>query len=173
MALSWLAATGFTASLSMIIVSCLQSVDAEKYAFAGVIVGLSVKFGLNIWLIPAYGMTGAGMATFGGFAVMAAAQLILLNRKFGRVTAGRAFYIKLMKAVLPMAIFLYVIEQLFQLSGWESRIGATIEVGLLVLGGAIVFCIFALRIGVLTEREWALLPFGEKLYRIHQRRGII
>ncbi|OAN09994.1 polysaccharide biosynthesis protein [Exiguobacterium undae] len=173
MALSWLAATGFTASLSMIIVSCLQSVDAEKYAFAGVIVGLAVKFGLNIWLIPAYGMTGAGMATFGGFAVMAAAQLILLNRKFGRVTAGRAFYIKLMKAVLPMAIFLYVIEQLFQLSGWESRIGATIEVGLLVLGGAIVFCIFALRIGVLTEREWALLPFGEKLYRIHQRRGII
>ena len=40
-ALSWLAATAFTASLSMIIVSCLQSVDAEKYAFVGVVAGAS------------------------------------------------------------------------------------------------------------------------------------
>ena len=72
-----------------------------------------------------------------------------------------------------MALFLYIIEQLFRLSGWENRIGATLEVGLLVLGGAVVFCLFALRMGVLTEREWALLPFGEKLYRMHQHRRII
>ncbi|HBQ76381.1 MAG TPA: polysaccharide biosynthesis protein [Exiguobacterium sp.] len=172
-ALSWLAATAFTASLSMIIVSCLQSVDAEKYAFVGVVAGLLIKLGLNIYLIPLYGMIGAGMATFGGFAVMAAAQLLLLNRKFGRVTAGRPFYVRLLKAVIPMALFLYIVEQLFRLSGWENRVGATLEVALLVLGGAGIFCLFALRMGVLTEREWAVLPFGEKLYRMHQHRRII
>ena len=117
-------------------------------------------------------MTGAGMATFGGFAVMAAAQLILLNRKFGRVTAGRAFYIKLIKAVLPMAIFLYVIEQLFQLSGWESRIGATIEVGLFCSRWSRVFLYLRVTDRGLDRCEWAMLPFGEKLYRIQQRGGL-
>lgn len=172
-ALSWLAATAFTASLSMIIISCLQSVDAEKYAFAGVVLGLVIKLLLNIYLLPRYGMIGAGMATFGGFAMMASAQLILLNRKFGRVTAGRIFYVRLLQAIIPMALFLYVVERLFQWAGFETRIGAMFEVGLLVIGGALIFCIFALRRRVLTEREWSLLPFGDKLYRIHHRRKII
>ncbi|MCY1692677.1 polysaccharide biosynthesis C-terminal domain-containing protein [Exiguobacterium sp. SL14] len=76
--LIWLAATAFAASIAMMIVSCLQSVDAEKYALVGVLVGLGAKLALNLYFIPRYGMIGAGMATFGGFAVMAA-QWILLN----------------------------------------------------------------------------------------------
>lgn len=171
--LIWLAATAFAASIAMMIISCLQSVDAEKYALVGVLVGLGAKLVLNLYFIPRYGMIGAGMATFGGFAVMAAAQWTLLNRKFGRVSAGNTFYRRLVLPVLAMGVFLYLIETFFQLFELETRIGAALEVGVLVVGGAIIYGSMALRVRALTEQEWALLPLGDKLYQMYQRRRSI
>jgi len=169
-ALIILASSAFFASLSMIIVSCLQAVDAEKYAFVGVCAGLAAKLTMNIWLLPRYGMIGAGMATFLGFAVMALSQTVLLNRKFGRVTAGSRFYTKLAVSLSPMALFLVLMDRLFESYGFDSRLGSLVEVGVLIAGGGALFLYMMLKTRLLTEQEWGLLPFGEKIMIYEQRR---
>lgn len=46
--------------------------------------GAAVNVGLNLWLIPAYGIRGAAMATAASFAVVLAITLVAVERMFAR-----------------------------------------------------------------------------------------
>lgn len=93
----------------------------------------------NFWLIPAFGLEGAGMAVLLTAIAINAARVVVNKRAFGLVTID-ACLLKPIGAAIPAGTVLWVVERLVPGTGWLDLIVgvpalvATYLIGLVALG---------------------------------------
>jgi len=78
---------------------------------------LAVGFLANFWLIPAFGLEGAGMAVLLSAAAVNAARVVVNKRIFGLVTIDGCF-LKPVIAAIPAGGAVWLIERTIPGSGW-------------------------------------------------------
>lgn len=164
-ALVLLATSTFAASLAVASMTCLQAIDEERTAAFGMAFAILVKIGVNVWLVPRFGIEGAAIGTSFAFLMMAVFNFNYLDKKVPLGTFRLHHYFILFKTALPMAIILlglnvYATERLY------DRLHAFTWLGLMIVSGAGLYIWRLLRDRVLTVEEWEMIPFGNRLINL-------
>ncbi|MFD2611543.1 putative polysaccharide biosynthesis protein [Paenibacillus gansuensis] len=166
-----LALTAVFSSLNIISGALLQGAGAVKAPAVHLFAAAAAKIGLNLALIPFFGIDGAAAAAVLAFALAAALNLRALAKHTGARTQLRAL-IRPAAAALAMAAVLLA----FQLA-WNAAVSAAAPelparlnmTALALLGialGAAVYGAVALRTRAVTEAELARVPKSRKLLLI-------
>lgn len=152
--------------------SIAQSQNKYRRSLQAAGVGLIVKGVTTFPLTRQFGTIGASLSTLLGLA----AALILLHYACEQETrnyyrqqhfAGKLF-ICLAGMIIVLLCYYGSISILFGMV--QSRGFALLAAVFGVLIGGSAFLILAIRLRLLTIREWLMLPFGSKLLRIHWKR---
>ncbi len=131
--------------------------------------GGALKWVLNVWLVPGWGITGAALATVLAFAAVACLNLRRIWSK-GWLTNIGGVIARLCWCSLLMVFFLLVYMKLWQLFVPVSRAGAVCEsLSASVIGGLLfIYCM--IRMKIFTDEELSGLPFGSALSKLKKRR---
>lgn len=156
----------FFVSIMMSVSVILQKFDFVKrqiFFFGGTMV---VKWLLNIWLIPVYGITGAALASVVSLAVLVLIFLYVLKKYVSLSLLDIVPWAKSLFALLLMLItvkmFNYGAIQWLQP---DSRLDYLWIVVFSCMIGAILYLGTLLKLNVFTERELRELPYREKLVK--------
>ena len=109
---------------------CLNAISHPKYAFLSIFAGILVNIGLNVFLIPVYGMEGAALATviaMGLNAVLAYAFL----RKVITIRYDWLFVLKMVIVSLLMCAFLLAFKYVLPITNVILLLTAFVAGGLL------------------------------------------
>ncbi|PSL48525.1 O-antigen/teichoic acid export membrane protein [Salsuginibacillus halophilus] len=115
----------------------LQGVNQPVRAAAVVIGGALVKAGLNVWLVPIYGLEAAAGTTLGVYTFIAFIHTAMIRKRLAYTTQRRVLFVSAIGSLLIAAAVglpLFVIE----IEAW-SRLAALIYSGAAVAGGVIIF----------------------------------
>lgn len=161
-ALILLATSTFAASLAVASMTCLQAIDREWVAARGMVIAIAVKSVMNIWLVPPYGIDGAAVGTSVAFLVMASFNFRSLDKTIPLGAFRFDHYKLLIKTLVPMIGVLVALNLIAE--RWvDSRLQAFGWLILMVILGAAVYIWRVMSSRVLTIREWELIPFGNRL----------
>ncbi|TCI50781.1 polysaccharide biosynthesis protein [Exiguobacterium sp. SH1S21] len=164
-ALVLLSTSTFAASLAVASMTCLQAIDKERTAAFGMLFAMIVKFAINLLLVPRYGIDGAAVGTSLAFLAMAAFNFNRLDQNIPLGTFRLHHYGLLLKTVLPMGIVLLGLNALASESLY-NRVNALGWLGLMVVCGGALYVWRAVREQVLTIEEWEMIPFGNRLINL-------
>lgn len=164
----------YSAYLSFCLDCAYSSRDSARsgtYRFpaVSVLAGGALKWVLNVWLVPGWGITGAALATVLAFAAVACLNLRRIWSK-GWLTNIGGVIARLCWCSLLMVFFLLVYMKLWQLFVPVSRAGAVCEsLSASVIGGLLfIYCMIKMKI--FTDEELSGLPFGSALSKLKKRR---
>lgn len=167
-----LAGTAAFSVVQIVSSAILQGLGAEKAAAVHLLAAASVKVGLNVWLVPVWGIEGAAVSAVAAYAVAAALNLLRLGRfRFIRFS-WRDYALKPLLSVAVMALVAAcsVFGMDAMLSGafpdvsYRGRQTAVAVVS--VAFGAAAFGIMLFRTGAVRPSELAAVPkLGPKLAR--------
>lgn len=146
-------------SLIIMYTAMLQITEEYRIQAVGVLSGLAVKLGLNILLLPDYGVFGAAIATVTGLAIYAAVLHWKVRQRYH--IAFRNFVVRWTLTLMVMSIILQLIVQLPHHTRISALVVSLIGVG---VGGMIVATAM-IKFKILTKAEWSYLPFGDKVIR--------
>ena len=86
---------------------CLNAVSCPKYAFLSIAVGIIANVGLNILLIPKYGMEGSAMATVIAMIINSALAYLLLRKvipvRYNWISAAKMAIVSLIMCAFLLA----------------------------------------------------------------------
>lgn len=152
--------------------SIAQAQNSYRSSFQAAGIGLVIKLLTTIWLTKLWGNAGASLATLLGLL----AALLFLQKKSAlgnlKYLNQQGFLRHLIYCLLLMAASLFgyygVLQILF--GQVESRLATLIIclIGVMLGGGTFVFA--AIRLHLLSIREWLMLPFGKKILRLRLRK---
>lgn len=174
-ALAILAFTALFSTLGMTSSGILQGVGQVRLPARNLLIGVGIKLGLNLLLIPLWDIRGAAVATVTGYAVAATLNLIAL-----RVRVGNVFHLRRTGAAMATATVLMAIAAIGTMkgamalaAGWESTRLAMTAVSLSgVTAGAIVYGAAVLMLGVMERQELERIPkIGSKLVGLLDQYG--
>lgn len=154
------------ATLIMIDNSILQSLNQFVVTIAGLVIGLLVKISFNQWAVVRFGAIGASWITV--FALLCMAGFLMQQLRKERLMAFKqGFLLKLILISIIMLLAVRVVMPLGSLltATWSPRMTALVNSGLGVLVGVLVFMLLALKLKLLTLREWLLLPQADRWLR--------
>ncbi|MFT3657075.1 lipid II flippase MurJ [Bacillus sp. B01(2024)] len=159
----------FFASIALTAAAILQGAGHTVFPAMSVLAGGGLKWVLNVWLVPGWGITGAALATVLAFAAVACLNLQRIWSK-GWLTNIGGIIARLCWCTLLMASFLLVYTKLWQLFVPVSRTGAVCEsLSASVIGGLLfIYCM--MRMKIFTDEELSSLPFGNALSKLKKRR---
>lgn len=156
----------FWLSLILTMTSVLQGLGRVIVPATLLLVGLAIKWLCNLWLLPAYGIMGAAIASNGGFAFIAMGLYMYLHSIWKIRFASIRFYANLILASLFMIVtvlaWTFVADGLL-FDGLSSRLGAMFTTLTSVGLGATVFLLTIANSRVIAEKEWFLLPMGRRM----------
>jgi len=118
--------------------TCLNALDRPRDSFRVTAVAVAANIGLNLYLIPAYGIVGASAATLVTMVLNAALAYYALSRSI-RVTIEPRSVGNIVLAALIMAVVLAAYSLVVPLSNVFVVLGAV------ALGG-LVYCLVLLRL---------------------------
>ncbi|PTM54813.1 putative polysaccharide biosynthesis protein [Desmospora activa] len=174
-ALVILAFTALFSTLGMTSSGILQGVGQVRLPARNLLIGVGVKLGLNLLLIPLWDIRGAAIATVTGYAVAATLNLIALRGRLGQV-----FYLRRTGLAIFVATTLMVIATVGTMKGitvltvgWESTRLAMTAVSLSgVAAGALVYGAAVLMLGAMERQELERIPkIGPKLVGLLDQYG--
>lgn len=158
----------FFAPINAVMIGILQSAGHVILPAVIVLIGLLAKIIANGILIPGYGITGAAFATNIGLFVITMILRFFLRKMLGKRFVERGTFTHLFSALgmMAFAVFavFFIVDPLFSVIG-SGRLLATVQSLFASAIGAFVFLIAILKIGLFTEQELDMLPYGEKLKR--------
>ncbi|WP_043941566.1 polysaccharide biosynthesis protein [Weissella cibaria] len=168
-ALSWFVLAIVPATLMTIATSALQSFDRTRGLIWLVWVTMTVKAGLNVWLIPHWGITGASIATTVALLPILGYALLRLPRTLWQGWLPQKWWLKLLGTLVVTGAFAkmatMVSDSLFGVSRGASVLTAVVA----VIVGAVAFVVMVATTDLLTTEEWEALPKGDRLYAILKR----
>ncbi|MGO2638200.1 MAG: lipid II flippase MurJ, partial [Enterococcus viikkiensis] len=153
--------------------SIAQSQNQYRSSLQAAGVGLLVKLVTTGGLTKQFGTVGASLSTLLGLMV----SLSILHLASDRLTRGysserhfmRHLFICLGGMVMVMLCYYGGVSLLF---GAVTKRSVALLVAVLgVAFGGSAFLFLAMRLRLLTIREWLMLPFGSKLLRLKWKRG--
>lgn len=145
-------------AVTHIFTALLQALDKPFLPVANMAVAMVLKIVLNIVLIRAVGITGAAVATVIAYFIAAFLNFIALSRLIG--TNGKILraFVKTLAAGACMTCFILVFKGFIE--------NLYLRLLITAVGGAFLYLVVMLYIGLFTDEELRELPFGKKLLGI-------
>jgi PST family polysaccharide transporter len=166
-ALAILAFTALFSTLGMTSSGILQGVGQVSLPARNLLIGVGVKFLLNLFLIPLWDIRGAAVATVTGYAVATSLNLLALRGKLGNLFRLKrtGFSMVVATGLMIVAVVATMKGTLMAVAGWEStRLAMTVVSLTGVTAGALVYGSAALFLGVMEPNELMRIPkIGPKL----------
>lgn len=162
-------------TLNIITGSLLQGLGNVKAPAVHLLAAALVKIGLNIWLVPLWGVDGAAVAGIVSFALAALLNLLALIRDLQLRGSWKAGILRplLILAVMSIAVgcVLWLVPPVLTACGIRSERGIATLVTLFgVVVGVAAFGISAIRFGAITASDLQSVPklrkFAAKLERL-------
>lgn len=157
-------------AVQIVSTNLLQGLGLAKLPALYLFLAAVLKLILNVLLVPRWGIEGAAAAAVITFLIAAALNIRAIVKYTGVRFSWRNYGLKpavalgIMGAVLWFLLF--ILPQGLALFSLQTRLEQTIIALVAVLIGTAVYVLSALRLGVISEQEWGLLP---QLHRRLQR----
>jgi polysaccharide transporter, PST family len=157
-------------SLSLTLAAILQGLGSSLATALIVLVGVVVKYTLNVLLIPSFETVGAGVSTLLAYMTIVCLQILMIRIKgikgFVNLDKMGKIIIASLMMVITIISYLTLLNFIFQEISSDSRLFSTFAAltALLVGGGTFLFVV--LRIHIFNESELLLIPGGDKLTTI-------
>ncbi|MGM7724470.1 putative polysaccharide biosynthesis protein [Metabacillus sp. Hm71] len=152
-------------SLCLTMFAILQGLGYAFFPALSVIVGVGIKYGLNTWLIPIYGVIGAAISTVVSYGIVVLITILYMVIK-GYSFKGNKSLVKIGLAigimVILLTIFLKAAGLVFDL---EHRLYASIASLSGVLIGGCIYGWAILKLKVFTHDELQNIPIVKKLVK--------
>lgn len=152
-------------TLSQTITAILQGLGNPFLPAISVLMGMGVKWLLNVILIPPYQTIGAAIATVIAFSVIAILHFIILKMKLPTPIMNWNFIIQVVIAAMVMAVsilsYTYLLN-LMSIADTYTRFFASFQALSSVIIGGFTFLFFIIRGNVFTQEELSLIPLGSK-----------
>ncbi|MFS0865396.1 putative polysaccharide biosynthesis protein [Fredinandcohnia sp. 179-A 10B2 NHS] len=152
-------------TLSQTITAILQGLGNPYMPAISVLIGMGIKWLLNVILIPQYQTIGAAIATVIAFTVIAFLHFIILKMKLPTPVMNWNFIIQVVIAAAVMAVVILIYTYLLNLldvAFISTRFFASFQALSSVIIGGFIFLFFIIRGNVFTEDELSLIPLGSK-----------
>ncbi|MFT4415987.1 putative polysaccharide biosynthesis protein [Fredinandcohnia humi] len=152
-------------TLSQIITAILQGLGNPYLPTISVLIGLFIKWALNLLFIPSFKTMGAAVSTVMAFAVITVLLFIIVRKKLPGALVRWGFIYKVMVATVAMGASIYT--YLFLLHFFfptlsTSRTFACFQALSSVVIGGVIYMFFIIRGNVFSKEELSLLPIGSK-----------
>ncbi|WP_313802518.1 oligosaccharide flippase family protein [Cytobacillus sp.] len=155
----------FFTSIIITTTAILQGLGNFIFPACIILCGFGIKFGLNMALVPLFGILGAAIASCIALCMVMFLLLYKLRRLLKTSILSKRFFLVVSAATLVMMfilkLYLYV-TGLFPSIDHE-RLFAAFQAMSAVIVGAIVYLWVVLKGRTFKEEELAMLPFGSKL----------
>ena len=155
--------------LNQTVNGALQGLGKIYTPAIALMVGVAIKFILNLVLVPieAIGAAGAAFATAACHAIAFAIGFSVLRRNMKIDLPFSKFIVKPFLATFAMAICSYAVYLL--LGGINAGRMVTI---ISILIAIIIYALAIITLKLFTKEELLMIPYGHKLYKILEKLGI-
>ena len=155
--------------LNQTVNGALQGLGKIYTPAIALMVGVAIKFILNLVLVPieAIGAAGAAFATAACHAIAFAIGFSVLRRNMKIDLPFSKFIVKPFLATFAMAICSYAVYLL--LGGINAGRMVTI---ISILIAIIIYALAIIALKLFTKEELLMIPYGHKLYKILEKSGI-
>jgi polysaccharide transporter, PST family len=155
-------------SLALTMAAILQGIGREWTPVFAVLIGISMKWMLNVWLVPVYQTAGAALATLISYMTISAFLYYILRKKIKMNLIRKNVAFRIITASVAMLLILQLYLWASNKLGlyWkEARLFASLQALAGVIIGGCFYIITVLRGRVFSKQELSLLPLGEKLIK--------
>jgi len=163
--------TIFVCSLTLTTASMLETLGKWKQTAAIIAAGFLLKWFLNIWLVPIYGIMGASLATVITVACILACNMYLLKRYLPEIKLfqlpWRSLFVGLLSMLVAVGLLYVAAVELFHV---KTRILLLGYVLFAVIVGALLYGIALIKTGAFNRSELESLPFSKHLLRLEGRK---
>lgn len=148
-------------SVTITVIAILQTIGYIRQTAIWIIMTFFVKWGLNSWFVPHFGIMGSAIATVVSLGFLTVAVTILLYKKLPNLQLFHFVKWKgIMIASSVMIVYLSSIKYIVHFLPTFSRIGLLVYVLMLVASGALIYIACLIRYDVLVENQYRALPFS-------------
>ncbi len=144
----------------------LQSRGHFRGTFFAAIVTIICKILTNSWMIALFDITGAAISTDLSLCVGLAVVVISFpSDLFERKPWDVKFAARLAFCTLLMSLIVWIVMMIVSWFMQITRATACVLVPLGIVVGIVVFVYGAVKVGLLTKKEWKVFPGGRKIVR--------
>ncbi|KMJ56723.1 polysaccharide biosynthesis protein [Bacillus sp. LL01] len=153
-------------SIALTAAAILQGLGNTYLPALFVVIGIGLKYLLNVILIPSYSTMGAASSTLIAFGSVAVMLVLALKKKTGTSIFERMPTIPLLVSIAVMSAALALYLLLTDAFIGHSRPLATIQSLLGVGIGGTIYLLMLIKNHFFTREELLLLPLGKKLVKL-------
>ncbi|CAG9623086.1 putative polysaccharide biosynthesis protein [Sutcliffiella rhizosphaerae] len=153
-------------SISLTAAAILQGLGNPYLPALYVIIGIALKYILNIVLIPAFHTLGAAISTVTAFGLVALLLLIALKKRTGNLMMKKLAITPLLTSIGMMSATLAVFLLFTDPYVGDSRLLSTIQGFLGVMIGGFVYLVILVKNSFFSKEEWMLIPLGKQLVKL-------
>ncbi|SFB22820.1 MULTISPECIES: polysaccharide biosynthesis protein [unclassified Bacillus (in: firmicutes)] len=153
-------------SLLAVIIAIMQGIGIMMFPALVIFLCLPVKYMLNNLLIPAYGTSGAAIATI----ITICMAIIVLRIRLLKAIPQKLVDLPFIKSVLIATVIMFLVLKVYiAISGGlydffpDERMAAALQAISAVIFGGLIYLVLIIRQSVFNISELMLLPFGSKL----------
>jgi O-antigen/teichoic acid export membrane protein len=162
------------ATVLITLVGVLHGLNTLFFPAVLILAGFTLKYGLNLHLVPSYGTMGAAAASL----ISLFAMMLVLIWKLRKVVQQRIlsiqFIVKVLFAAGAMGAFLHFYLALTDFLGFyllHLRLVSAFQAVSAVFLGAGLYLVIVIRTKALGEAELLMLPFGSRLLFLLHKTG--
>ncbi|PAE06255.1 hypothetical protein CHI12_17465 [Terribacillus saccharophilus] len=163
--------TIFVCSLTLTTASMLETLGKWKQTAAIIAAGFLLKWFLNEWLVPIYGIMGASLATVITVACILACNMFLLKQHLPEIKLfqlpWKSLFVGLLSMLVAVGLLYVAAVELFHV---KTRILLLAYVLFAVIVGALLYGITLIKTGAFNRAELESLPFSKYLLRLEGRK---
>ena len=169
-ALMWFVMAIMPATLIIILSSVLQSLNRTTGLSWLIGISLVVKWGLNNWLVPMLGITGAAISTTVAlFPLLGYALLRIPRHLWQDWLVVHHWWWRYVWLLVSVGMLAFISRELGDYWFGMSRFGSALTMVITAVIGVATFVMLTNWLGLLTIAEWRILPKGERLYNMLKR----
>ncbi|MFP7495445.1 polysaccharide biosynthesis protein [Terribacillus saccharophilus] len=163
--------TIFVCSLTLTTASMLETIGKWKQTAAIIAFGFLLKWFLNEWLVPVYGIMGASVATVVTVACILFCNIYLLKRHVPDIKLfqlpWKSLFVGLLSMLVAVGLLYVAAVELFHV---KTRILLLGYVLFAVVVGASLYGVTLIKTGAFSRTELESLPFSKHLLRFERRK---
>ncbi|MRH44987.1 oligosaccharide flippase family protein [Aquibacillus halophilus] len=158
-------------SLIITTASILQGLGYVYHTALYVMIGLVIKWLINSWLIPIYGITGSAVATVVSVLIVLLLNIQQLKKVLPRTKLLSIHWGAFLIATSVLILFLFIMNQyIFYFIEVSSRFECLGFVLLVSSLGAVGYLVLLVKWNGFTDKELSAFPFGELFVELKHRR---
>jgi PST family polysaccharide transporter len=152
-------------SLCLTMFAILQGLGYTFFPALSVLVGVGVKYMMNIWLVPNYGVVGAAISTVFSYSIIALITILFMVMKGYAFKQSKSLMRISLASILMISILMMFIKAIGLFIDLDTRLYASIASfsGVLIGGGFYGWAI--LRLNVFSRDELQYIPIVKKLVK--------